>query len=272
MDAYIFDVDGVITDVRKRRVTNPELIKYLILLLQKQNPIAFISGRTLPWLKERVINRITEYVQGNNLDNKLLDNIYISGEFGGCQMIFENGEAKETINSAIELDPKLVQKATEISEGFLDVVFIDTEKQTEFTVELNQNLTVDDFIKHEGKIADAYRKLVKELRMEESIEVFEDRLGITIKLRIANKMFATGEFLNWLGRKNISLDEFRVFGDSPSDLQIGEELKKRNLQFKFIYVGNPNDLKDKMSFPIIFTVEKFGKETNEGTLRYLEQE
>jgi len=191
MNAYIFDVDGVITEPKERIITHPEIITLIVGLLQNKNTIAFVSGRALSWLKKRVIDKITAYIQDDNLDHKLLDNIYVSGEFGGCNIVFRNGQSEETINPNLRLNSKLIERATEATKNFSDIVFIDKEKQTQFTTEMQYGLTVDQFAKSEGEIAIAYRKIVKDLKLEDIIEVHEDRIAINIKYKLANKIFAT---------------------------------------------------------------------------------
>ncbi len=272
MTAYIFDIDGVITDPQKRTITRPELVLRIIKILQDQSPIAFISGRALSWLKERVVNEFYEYIKNNNLDTGILDNVFISGEFGGSSLIFDHGQEKQTVNPDIHLSEELIQQLTEASKNYLDIVFIDKHKQTQFTVEMQPNLTVDEFVKKEREIADIYRDLVKRLSLENLIEVHEDRIAINVKYKTSNKMFATKEFLNLLNKRDINPDSFKVFGDSASDLEICEQLKQTKSKFDLIYVGNPNDIKNKTDFPIIFTLEKFSKETDEGTLEYLKAE
>jgi hydroxymethylpyrimidine pyrophosphatase-like HAD family hydrolase len=269
MNAYIFDVDGVITDPQKRIITRPELIACIIRLLENENTIAFISGRALSWLKERIVNKLEEYIRNNNLSFSLLDNIFISGEFGGSNIIFESGVFKEIINSGLKLNPGLVEQATKAAEQFSDIVFIDKYKQTQFTVEMQDAVNIIDFAKQENEIASVFRKIVKDLGLEETVEVHEDRIAVNIKYKSSNKMFATKQFIDWLNFKKFYPEKIKAFGDAVSDLEIGHELRKNNLNFDFIYVGNPEDIRTKTSFPVIFTKEKFGKETDEGTLEFL---
>lgn len=271
MYAYIFDIDGVISDIHQRRITHPELTQRIISLLQNHT-VALISGRGLQWIQERITSKFLEYIQSKNLNESLLDNLYVSGEFGGCQMVFKHGKPQKIVNANIRLDSDLIIRATEISNRFSDIVFIDQEKQTQFTVEMLQNITIDQFAKKENGMALAYQKIVDELKLSSIIEVNQDRIGINIRYKILNKLFATKKFLDWMKSMNFLIDKFKVFGDSPSDLEIGDELKKRGLSFDFIYVGNPADIKREMEFEPIFTTKNFDKGLSEGTLEYLKSE
>jgi histidinol phosphatase-like enzyme len=272
MNAYIFDVDGVITDPEKRVIDHPEIITLIVNLLLAKNTVAFISGRALPWLKERLLNDFYSYIKINNLDIAIFNNVFISGEFGGSNIFFENGALKENINLELRLESELVKQATDATKQFSDIVFIDKDKQTQFTAEMQNETTVVDFAKHEHEIANSFTKIVRKLGLEETVEVQEDRIAINIKCRLANKMLATKQFLDWLSFKNFHPEKIKAFGDSVSDLEIGHELRKNNLNFDFIYVGNPQDIKHDINFPIISTLQKFGKETDEGTLEYLKTE
>lgn len=269
MTAYIFDVDGVITNPQTRTIKHPELISEIIKILENQNPVAFITGRALPWLKKRLLSNFQDYIKINNLEKTMLDNIFISGEFGGCSIVFNNGFPKETVNSSLSLNPELVNRLSEATKQFSDIVFIDQDKQTEFSVEMKQKVTVAQFAKRKHEIASTFNKIVQDLKLEELVEVHEDRIAINIKSKISNKKLSTRQFLDWLSVKNLKPEKILAFGDSISDLEIAEQLKEDNLNFEFIYTGNPDEIKDKTTFPVTFTIEKFGKETDEGTLRYL---
>lgn len=269
MDAYIFDVDGVITDPQTRVIKHPEITSIIIKLLQNQNPVAFISGRTLVWLKQRIINVLENFAKTNNLPLEIFKHMYVSGEFGTCETLFKNGQFSEIKNPNFVLKKELVANAKKATQNFSDIVFIDKEKQTHFTCEVYEDVPVSEFSKIEHEIATKYLKIIENLGLSQEYEVLEDRLGVSIKHKSANKNFATGQFLNWIKNNDFKPKVYKAFGDTPYDLEIGEELKKTGVKFEFIYTGNPADIKGNISFPIVSTLVKFGKEMDEGTLEYL---
>jgi hydroxymethylpyrimidine pyrophosphatase-like HAD family hydrolase len=55
MNAYIFDVDGVITNPKNQEVINPVVFEKLITLLQQGIPLSFITGRGMHWLHSNII-------------------------------------------------------------------------------------------------------------------------------------------------------------------------------------------------------------------------
>lgn len=271
-EAYIFDCDGTITNPDKRKIVNPEMTKNLVNKLSNNVPIGIVSGRALPWLMEKVINELIKYIRTNNLDEKILDNLFASGEFGGGRITFENGQPIQSINPEIRVDSKFIKEASKATQQFSDFVFIDKEKQTQLTAEMNQGLTIDNFQKKRSEISDVYRKLVGKYRLTDKLEVHEDRIAINIKNKDANKKYAARQFVDWLKQKRISIKKFIAFGDSPSDLEIGDELKNQGFSFDFIYVGDPREIKPEIDFTPIFTLTKFGKELDAGTLEFLKSE
>ena len=61
-------------------------------------------------------------------------------------------------------------------------------------------------------------------------------------------------------------EKYFVFGDSPTDLEMGEELHRQQVPFEFIYVGEQTELNQlKPAFSISFTKGDF----DEGTLEFL---
>jgi len=272
MNAYIFDVDGVIVDPQLHIISKPELVSQIIKILQKGDVIAFISGASVNRLNNKVIHVLDDYIKNNSFNYNLLDNVFISGEFGDVTITFSNGIKKEDVVLDKSFNEKVKKELIDISLRFSDVVTIDEYKQTQFTVVTRPDVPLEKFIEQERNIASLYRKAVKNLGFEEILEVHEDRIAINVKYKTSNKSRATNEFLKWLTYKSLKPDKFKAFGDAVSDLEIGHELWKNNLNFDFIYVGNPSDIKHNINFPIISTLQKFGKETDEGTLEYLKQE
>lgn len=240
MQAYLFDVDGVITDPVKREITKPELITQLLALLQQGSPIAFISGRGLIWMRSRVIKVLEKYLDDHPvLDRNALDNLYISGEFGGVSAVYQQGQRQEEVNKALMI-PQGVRSMLEMkAQSFIEYVFVDIEKQTQFTVEANFNKNTNLMDDHGDDIADDFRTVIQG---QPELEVQVDRIAVNVKNKQANKRYATDQFLQWLANKNFQPEKYIVFGDSPTDLEIGEQLQAKNLPFDFVYVGEKTDL------------------------------
>lgn len=264
MNAYFFDVDGVITDPVKREITKPELITQLIALLQQGSPIAFISGRGLIWMRSRVIKVLEKYLDDHPvLDRNALDNLYISGEFGGVTAHYEQGMRRESINKEFIISPELRSMLELKSKSFKEYVFVDIEKQTQFTLEANFDKNTNLMDDHGDEIADDLRTV---LQNNPDLEVHVDRIAVNVKDKRANKRYATDQFLQWVSEKGLKPEKYLIFGDSPSDLEMGEELKAKQLPFDFIYVGEKTDLE---GLTPSFTPHITQAHCDEGTVEYL---
>ena len=154
------------------------------------------------------------------------------------------------------------QKGKGIIEKFGDVVFFDLKK-TFFTAEMKDGGNIEIFKARQKEIAEELQKLVEKSGLNDSVEVHQDTIAVNVKNKKLNKHLATQKFLEWLAIKKIEPDTFYVFGDSASDLQIGEELNNQGKKIKFIYTG-AEDL-GSLPFEIIKTQAKF----DQGTVEYL---
>lgn len=247
MNAFLFDVDGVLNTMENRTMSKPEIIVHLITLLQKGMPLGFISGRGLLWLRTDLIKVLEKYVDEHpTLAKSILDLVYVSGEFGGVTDIHSTGIRYESVNKDFVIPSKLHKSLLEVAQQFHDYVFYDTGKQTIFTLEGNNDITEAEFQDHKQEIVTSLETLVREYP---ELEVQADRLAINVRYKKANKRYATQKYLAWLQEKKLVPEKFYVFGDSPSDLEMGVELQSQQLPFEFVYVGESEELhKEKYTF------------------------
>lgn len=262
--AYIFDVDGVITDPVEKKITKPELIDIIAHKLQQNIPVAFISGRGMQWLEGQVISVLEVYFDNHpEMDIKLLDNVYVSGEFGGVSALHKNGVREEFVNQELAISDDLRMKVNEVSEKFSYYAKIEHDKQTQFSMEAKSG---NEFFGDEGKrIADT---LKKEIDSYPDLEVHVDRIGMNVKNKNANKRYAIKQYLQWAAEKGFASEIYYVFGDSASDLEMGEELYNQNKNFEFIFVGNKENLLGKSpQFKLTITEGH----CDAGTLEYLKR-
>ena len=77
-DLFVFDIDGVITHPSRKINTEPEILNYIIEKLKTGHPVALNTGRSLAWIKERVINLLLAKIQ----NKAILKNLTAVGEMG----------------------------------------------------------------------------------------------------------------------------------------------------------------------------------------------
>lgn len=259
MDCFIFDIDGVIVNLREKKVINIQLIDFIVKELERETPVIFITGRELNWLKSSVVNLITERV--SDFSNK--DNLFVAGEFGGDVLSFGGG--KEIIQTEkISLPDNFVNEANILTSEFSDVMEWSIKK-TLYTSSIKPNKDLErQYRPAQLKIAEKYEILLNKYKLKE-FEVHKDYVAVNIRHKGIDKSFATKKAIKWIYEKKYRVEVFRAFGDSSSDLEIGEELKKQGVNFEFIFVGDSNTLPNNISFPVHVTEDKFEK----GTLEYL---
>jgi HAD superfamily hydrolase (TIGR01484 family) len=255
MDAWIFDVDGVITNSISRKVENTQLVDKLSEMLKKGERIAFITGRTSAWVESNATSFFPK---------DLLNMIFVSSEFSAVIVFHENGEQIKSVNKEAIIPEEIKKKAMKIAEEYKDFIAHE-EKEVILSFRMTKGVNFTQFKKCQKELVDKLETLVKDSKIDDKFEVQFDRIGTNIRRIGIDKYFAVATFLNWLGKKGIHPNNFTVFGDSHSDLEMGKELLVQNKKFTFVYVGEDLDKKNS-DFPIIKTVKHY----DEGTLEYLE--
>ncbi len=263
MKAWLFDVDGVITDLKQKKVTEPQILEKLVERLEKGEPIALVTGRSIKWLEEELVSKIRELIS-----SELLINFFISGEFGGVSVSFENGKEIKNVDEELSVPADVVREAENITREFSESMFFDSTKETIATIEIKDGYQdMDKFKRDQKVIADKFRQLIKIAKIENKFEVTEDTIGANIKNKKANKENSALQVLEWLRSKNLNPSEFICFGDSPSDLEMGQKISKEGKKVRFVFVGDPSLVKNK---DLSFTVKLTNSLYEKGTLEYLQ--
>lgn len=251
-NAFLFDVDGVITDPETKQLDLPEIADFLVEQIREKNPVAIVTGRALPWVEERVVPHILERIPES--ERKILDLFFVSGEFGGSYATWESGKLEHNIDSNIRLSEDLINKTKAELEKFYSSHFFDDQKQTMVSLEMKDGVDFKKFKSDQEKLAEKLRETVKSYPRHEEIEVHIDRIATNIRYKSLNKSYAADQVLKWVGEKNISPREFLTFGDSASDAEMSSRLAELGLKTKLVFVGGPEHLKGKkLSFPVKFT-------------------
>jgi hydroxymethylpyrimidine pyrophosphatase-like HAD family hydrolase len=263
MKAYLFDVDGVLTNPQSTEVINPELITTIISFLTQGIPMGFVSGRGMLWLRTNFIKIIEKYFSEHpTFHKRLLDLLYVSAEFGVVTAVHIDGERQESVNRENALPNEIRDVLMTQAKEFEKYTYVETEKQTIFTLRYVTN-DWQSFAEYKPDIIAKYNEVLKN---NPEIEVQSDRLAINIRHKNANKKVATDNYLSWIKEKGFVPEQYIVFGDSPTDVEMGDELQRQKLPFTFVFVGRQAELGGKnFSFPISYTKGH----CDEGTLEYL---
>ena len=143
-NAYLLDVDGVITDPVTQEVCIP-VINKIAGILRRNEPVGINTGRALVRLKP-VIDALRENLRD---DIALMKNLAIVGEFGGTWATFDaEGEMQEDAIDSITVPPGLQDQVTAIvNERFGSTMRINSTKTSMVTVTKNKTSDLDIFKK-----------------------------------------------------------------------------------------------------------------------------
>lgn len=262
--AWIFDIDGVITNPIEKKVKNLEILDHIVAKLKKNEPVIFNTGRSLSWVIERVLAPLLRRVK-----NKiLLENLFVVGEKGGTWLTFRrNGEFEQHKDDSISVPPSLQQKIKElVKQKYPQSMFYDETKQTMISVEMHDNYDLEMYKKVQAILKKVLKEILRHFDATNVLKLDPTIIAIDIENKHVSKGFALERILNWLKQNKIRPKKFIAIGDSLGDVKMAEKLHEENLPFEFVYVGNKDELKDlNFNFPITYTRKRFDK----GTLGYL---
>lgn len=254
MTAWIFDVDGVITNLTAEKILLQQIPMIISDKLKKGEPVAFMTGRSLKWLEETTLS-IMQFSENE------AKNLFIAAEFGGIIATYTNGQLLPKVNSSYVVPQFLRQKAEGIVNKYSGTIELE-DKQTLFSSKIKKGESIERFGDVQQKAMIELKQLLEELRLSD-FKVHGDSIGLNIRYKLANKKECINKLLAWLYEKKITVDKFTVFGDSASDLEMGEGLGLDGLNFEFVFVGK------KLEKTPSFTLFQTDKKHDEGTLEYL---
>lgn len=269
--AYLFDVDGVLTNPETKRVEQPDIFDELAKLLERSHPVGLITGRSLAF-----INPLLDRFESAITDMTLLGNFFAIGEKGGVRIVYnDNGQRVMHVDHGISV-PSVIQEEVRslVDAKYFETMFYDETKQTMISVELlpiekMKGLSFEDFKVAQKKLTVELHIILAKYCLDRQLRVDPTRIATDIENVHAGKGLGARQFLALLQQKRIQPEHALVFGDSISDYDMAEELHKRGLLVEFIFVGEREALetKDTGDFIVSFTQGHCDK----GTIEYLKR-
>jgi len=227
--AFLFDIDGVLTEPFSRQV-NQNVINSITRLLKSGYSVCLFSGRDQSWVEQRVLPRF------DSSDSSVFDLFFLSFEYGGVNCMFKNGLLLTTVDKEVIISLEIKNKARDLVRGSQDA-FFDEKKKTMATLEMYEASNPEEAaIKSKG-VDELYEKAKKLIADRPYLKAYRTTLDVDILHEKASKGKCASDFLNFLNEKGLFPKEFDVFGDSPTDIEAAEELYKRGLAVKFYYLG-----------------------------------
>jgi len=264
MTCWIYDLDGVVTSLTEKRITNPRLYGYFVQQLEKEESVTINTGRGLSFIREQVLTPLLNHIQKQGISESLLHNFFAVGEKGNAWIEDE----KDCFDMTTAIPQDFAQKVqTVVERDFSDTMFFDTTKKTMISLEMHTGLAIEKFMNVREELIQTLESLLQESGLEKEYAIDPTLTAADIQHKTAGKAKGTERILAWMEKRDTHPDEFVAFGDSAADIETGEALQKQEKQFTFVFVGDPKLIRTQPSFPITFTKEGHDK----GVVEYLQE-
>jgi HAD superfamily hydrolase (TIGR01484 family) len=267
--AYLFDVDGVLTNPETKRIELPGVFDELVRLLENLEPVGLNTGRSLDF-----ISQVLDPIESRISDIKLLRNFFAIGEKGGVRIVYnELGQRITHVDYGISVAGVIQEEVRSLIKAkYSKTMFYDETKQTMVSIELlpveqMNGLTFKDFKVAQKQLTAELHELLAKYCLESELRVDPTRIATDIENVHAGKALGARQCLGLLRERKINPEHVLVFGDSTSDYDMAEELYRVGLSVEFVFVGGRDllDGKNKNDFLITFTKAH----CDHGTLEYL---
>ncbi len=279
--AWLFDVDGVVTNPIEKKVTEEKLFGLLENQLKLENPVTLNTGRSNEWMIKRVIRPLEARI----LDKVILENFFAVGEKGLTWVSFnENGELIEGVfdrdgtpiegyDLSVFLGQETVDHFTGLEKEVKELIdsqyshstFFDTTKKAMISTEMHDGYDQPKYALEQIQFTKNLHELLKREGLEGKFKVDPTTIATDIQIPEAGKHLGAKHILDWLKSANINPKHFIAFGDSTSDIEMADYLNEENLSVDFIFVGGKENLNITRPYRIHYTTKSF----DEGTLEYL---
>jgi len=262
--AYLFDVDGVLTNPEAKKVVELEIFDEIIKRLTVQCSVGLNTGRSLEFILKEVVSPIETMIK----DKSVLKNIYAIGEKGTVWMTCdEKGEKKITVDQAVSIPVEIKEQIRLLvnQPQFKETMFYDETKQTMVTAELRPGKTILEFEEPRDRFAEKLKEIMENHPRGHEFRIESTCISIDVENKFVGKALGAKRFVMLLQEKDIEPEGFICFGDSVSDYDMHEELVRLGKNSKFVFVGDKARLIEKDLKDVVFT----NNCTDKGTLEYL---
>jgi hydroxymethylpyrimidine pyrophosphatase-like HAD family hydrolase len=262
--AWLFDVDGVITNPAEKKVTEEGLIEAIAGRLDKGEAVTLNTGRSISWMMDRVIRPIQKTVS----DEGKLDKFLAVGEKGGTWLSFQNGQWETHVDEKISLPSPLQDEIRElINTEFKDCMFYDDSKLTMISTEMIDGHSISEYTQRQQVLTDRMKSVLSKPEYQGlNLKIDPTTIATDIQNSHVGKHLGARRIVDWLKEKAIQPQHILTIGDSQSDTEMAEELQDE-YDVEFVFVGDPSKLNvDKLKSKPVFTTKRFG----EGTLEFLQ--
>lgn len=221
--AWIFDVDGVITNIEKEEITEPLILDYLVQILEKGEPVALNTGRGLDWVESTVLNPLKAKIS----NQEILQNLFVVAESGGIQAIFnEDGSIDPQIDDSLKMPTVLDQKVRDLLQEKYSQSMRYEDKKTMITTKIKEGTSVEEFNKDQQEITKDLQKFIDSYGFTDKFKVDVSTIGTNIMHKTTGKDKGAELILEWISKRKIKPQRFIAFGDSIPDIPMAEKINE----------------------------------------------
>lgn len=264
--AWLFDIDGVLTDPQEKRIVLPQIFEELIKILKRGEPVGLNTGRSFEFMVTEVLEPFEEKIE----DKRMLENIFAAGEKGALWIVYgKDGERVMKIDEEISVPKEIQKMVRELvgKEKYSDIVFYDEAKKSMVSIELKKGRTIEEFRNYQSELKSDLQDILERFSWENKYRVDSTRIAFDIESLKVGKALGVRKLVELFNEKGIYPREYISFGDSSSDYEMFEELSRMGEKVEFVFVGEPESLVGKDTKKVTFTKQFFDK----GTLEYLQR-
>ncbi len=257
--AFLLDVDGVVTNPVEKKITEPQIFDAIISNLTQGNPVALNTGRSNEWMIDRVIKPLNEKVA----DKSLLKNFFAVGEKGLTWTSFapdgkliegvfnREGLPVEGYDLKVFLDPQTAAHFGTLSEyakvlikdKYSHSTFFDASKKAMVSTEMIDKYDQPKFAAEQAQFTEELKGILARLGLTDKFKIDPTTIATDIQMPHVGKHLGTQRVLDWLKRSKVTPKHFVAVGDSSSDIEMADELKKQGKSYEFRYVNPTKPLK-----------------------------
>ncbi len=251
--AYMFDCDGVLTDLDSQELRYTEILDRTIALLDN-NAVSLCSGRPSKWIIDELLNPLIHRIDETQKSRDLLKNLVVIAESGGVIVEIDNqGELKsykDTAHSVPTNMQDIIRTLIDVKYG--NAIKFDEDKESMATAVKRREATKDEFEKARVSFMKDAELLLKQYLESGDYTMDPTAIAVDFKHKDVDKRRAAEFFVDSLRRKGISVKRFEVVGDSSSDILMAVGLEQEGKIVSYQHVGkDPIENPEQYTFPVI---------------------
>jgi hydroxymethylpyrimidine pyrophosphatase-like HAD family hydrolase len=262
--AWLFDVDGVLTQPEHKTVREPALFAELIRRLARGEPVGTNTGRSLTFLSAGLLDPLEALVS----DRRLLHGLIAIGERGSAWITYNaDGARGEHVDAATPLSPALRDEVRALLQrpDLAVVMFFDETKRTMISTELRPGKTIVEYAEPQRALVAELHAMLARHGLADQYRVDPTSIATDIEYRGVGKAYGAAKFAAMLEQRGIRPARYVCFGDSLSDYDMLTALGARGDRAELIFVGEPAQLAGRDTRVVTFVQPLYAP----GTLAYL---